>query len=274
MTVKNVNIPLPALVAELVGTFVLATVALTIGQPLLVGLVLIVLVFGLGSISGGHFNPAVTFGLWSVKKVEAVKMGFYWVSQFIGGIFALFVSQLFKGEQTNISLASFSSFDPKIVGAELIGMAIFTFVIISVIQRKSSEGVQAAAIGLALMTGLYVGGGLLNLAIQNASTGTKEAPRVTKVEGVIINPAIALASTEKDSQAALQQQLMGGEAKAEKKTPASRFTLETTVGPLAGAALGANLYMALAGINPFAKKKTVTTKVTTTVKKSSKKGKK
>ncbi len=139
MTVKNVNIPLPALVAELVGTFVLATVALTIGQPLLVGLVLIVLVFGLGSISGGHFNPAVTFGLWSVKKIEAVKMGFYWVSQFIGGILALFVSQLFKGGQTSISLASFSSFDPKIVGAELIGMAIFTFVIISVVQRKSSE---------------------------------------------------------------------------------------------------------------------------------------
>jgi glycerol uptake facilitator-like aquaporin len=181
---------------------------------------------------------------------------------------------LFKGGDTGISLSSFSKFDPKLVMAEIIGAAIFVFVITAVVQRKSSEGVQAAAIGLALMVGLYAGGGLLNLAAQNVGADAKEAPRASKVDGVVLNPAIALAATEKDDQSsALQQQLTGGK-KNENKTPASRFTLETTVGTLLGGALGANLFMALSGVNPFAKKQSVATKVSTTVRRVTKKGKK
>lgn len=275
MKLKNINIPLTALAGELIGTFVLAVIALTIGQPLLVGLTLVVLVFGFMAISGSHLNPAVTFGLWSVKKIETVKAVFYWLSQFIGGLFALLVVSLFKGGENGISLASFTQFDPKLVMAEIIGAAIFLFVVTAVVQRRSSEGVQAAAIGLALMVGLYAGGGLLNLAAQNVGTNVKEAPRASKVDGVVLNPAIALAATEKDDQSsALQQQLMGGDKKTETKTPTSRFTLETTVGTLLGGALGANLFMALSGINPFAKKQSVASKVTTTVKRVTKKGKK
>lgn len=271
MNIKNINIPLAALAGELIGTFVLAVIALTIGQPLLVGLTLVVLVFGFSTISGAHLNPAVTFGLWSVKKIETLKALFYWIAQFIGGLFALFVVGLFKGDEPGISLASFTSFDGKIVTAEIIGIAIFVFTIVAVVNRKAAEGVQAAAIGLALMVGLYAGGGLLSLAAQDISPDAKELPRAAKVDGVVINPAIALAATEKvDQQAALQQQL-GGEQKAEVKTPASRFTLETTVATLLGAALGANLYMALVGENPFAKKQTVAEKVKTTVKTTVKK---
>lgn len=275
MNIKNVKIPLTALLGELLGTFVLAVVALTIGQPLLVGLTLVVLVFGFMAISGSHLNPAVTFGLWSVKKIETIKAIFYWLAQFIGGLLALFVMHLFKGDSASISLSSFSSFDPKLAGAEIIGAAIFVFIITAVVHRRSTEGVQAAAIGLALMVGLYAAGGLLNLAVQNIDPSSKESPRVSKVDGAVLNPAIALAATEKEDQtSALQQQLTGGKTKKETKTPASRFTLETTIGTLAGAALGANLFMALSGENPFAKQQSTATKVTTTIKKASKKGKK
>ncbi|MDQ5912923.1 MAG: aquaporin [Patescibacteria group bacterium] len=269
MKVKNTNIPLPALAGELVGTFVLAIIALTIGQPLLVGLTLVVLVLGLNVISGANLNPAVTFALWSVKKMDTVKALFYWLAQFIGGLFALYVTQLFKGGETQISLSSFSSFDARIVAAEVIGMAIFAFVLVSVVNRKAPEGVLASAIGLALMVGLYAGGGLLNLAAQNVSADAKSAPRVTKVDGAVLNPAIALAATEKEDQSSALQQQLGGSAKT--TTPVSRLTLETTVGTLVGAALGANLFMLLAGESPFAKKKTVAEKVTTTIKKASKK---
>ena len=271
MKVKNTNIPLTALVGELVGTFVLAIIALTIGQPLLVGLTLVVLVLGLNVISGANLNPAVTFALWSVKKMETVKALFYWIAQFIGGLFALYVTQLFKGGETQISLSSFSSFDARIVAAEIIGMAIFAFVVVSVINRKVAEGVAASAIGLALMVGLYAGGGLLNLAAQNVSADAKSAPRVTKVDGAILNPAIALAATEKEDQSSALQQQLGGQDSAKTTTPISRLTLETTVGTLIGAALGANLFMLLAGESPFVKKKTVTEKVTTTIKKATKK---
>lgn len=271
MKVKNTNIPLPALAGELVGTFVLAIIALTIGQPLLVGLTLVVLVLGLNTISGANLNPAVTFALWSVKKMETIKAVFYWLAQFIGGLFALYVTQLFKGDETQISLASFKSFDARIAAAEIIGMAIFAFVVVSVVHRKATEGVLASAIGLALMVGLYAGGGLLNIAAQNVNPTAETAPRITKVEGAVLNPAIALAATEKEDQTSALQQQLGNKEPAKKTTPVSRLTLETTVGTLVGAALGANLFMLLAGASPFAKKKTVAEKVTTTIKKASKK---
>lgn len=272
MKFKNVNIDPAPLLAEVVGTFVLATIALTIGQPLLVGLTFVVLIFALSSISGAHLNPAITFGLWSVKKLEGAKVPFYWAAQFSGALFALVASQLYKGGDLALSFGSFTQFDTKIVVAELIGASILTFVVASVVHRNQTESTKAAAIGLALMVGLYVGGGLINQAAQNVSPTAKEAPRITKVDGVILNPAIALASTEKDASA-----VQGLGTTASKKTPASRFGYETIVGGLVGGALGANLFMVLAGANPYAKKKSVATKVTTkvtkTVKKATKKKK-
>ncbi|MBP9738851.1 aquaporin [Candidatus Saccharibacteria bacterium] len=272
MKVKNINVEPTTLLAEVLGTFILATVALTIGQPLLVGLTLVVLIFALGAISGAHLNPVVTFGLWSVKKLDGVKVPFYWAAQFSGALFALVATQLFKGDKLALSFASFGSFDTKIVVAELIGATIFTFTIASMVHRNQVESAKAAAIGLALMVGLYVGGGLLNQAAQNIDPTTKETPRVALVEGVLLNPAIALAATEKVDTAGAQS-LLGAKVEAEVKTPASRFTLETIVGGLVGGALGANLYMVLAGASPFEKKKTITAKVTTAVKKSTKKKK-
>lgn len=274
MKLNNINIAPAALLAEVVGTFILATVALTIPQPLFVGLALVVLIFGLGSISGAHLNPAVTFGLWSIKKLEGVKVPFYWAAQFSGALFALVAFQLYKGQDLALSLGSFSQFDTKIVVAEMIGASIFTLVIASVIHRNQPESTKAAAIGLALMVGLYAGGGLLSVAAQNADLTAKEAPRVTKVDGAVLNPAIALAATERQDEATQQLGSLGSEKPKDDKTPASRLTLETIVGGLVGGALGANLFMVLAGANPYAKKQTVATKVTKVVKKSVKKVKK
>lgn len=272
MKVKNVNLEPAALLAEVVGTFVLATVALTIGfQPLVFGLTLLVLIITINTISGAHVNPLVTFGLWSVKKFEGIKVPFYWAAQFAGALFALVAVQLYQGNELAISFSNFWQFDTKIAVAELIGAAIFALAITSVVQRKQVEAVKAAAIGLGLMAGLYVGGGLLNIAAQNVSLTQKEAPRVTQVDGVVVNPAIALAATEKADQ---QQSFLGGpDDKKANSTPSSRLGLETIIGSLVGAALGANLYMVLAGENPF-KKKSVAAKVKTTVKKATKKAKK
>ena len=70
-------------IAELIGTFFLV---LTIGctvighevgalGPLAIGSALMVMVFAGGHISGGHFNPAVTFGVWLRGKCEAKDVG-------------------------------------------------------------------------------------------------------------------------------------------------------------------------------------------------------
>ena len=94
-----------ALVAEAAGTclffivgagsIVLGTFAPPgpdlLGVALAHGLVLAVLVSSLGAVSGGHFNPAVTFGLWIAGKIEAPRAGMYVVAQLVGAVIAGFV---------------------------------------------------------------------------------------------------------------------------------------------------------------------------------------
>src|SRR5918993_3116727 len=93
------------LVAELIGTFWLvlggcgsAVLAANFGgdgNPLGIGLLGVSLAFGLtvltgayafGHISGAHFNPAVSFGLWAGKRFPASDLIPYAIAQVLGGI--------------------------------------------------------------------------------------------------------------------------------------------------------------------------------------------
>lgn len=274
MKLKNLSLQPSVLAAELVGTFLLTTVALvTQGNLLIVGLTLAVLVLALGAVSGAHVNPAVTFGLWSARKLEAIKVPFYWAMQFAGALLALLLVQWFKGGDFGISF-SVNHFDPRLVVAEVAGTAAFAFAIGSAVQRNLSDGAKAAAIGLGLLVGIAIGGGLVGQAAQSPdllkSAKDGQTPRVSKVDGATLNPAVALAATEKDAQQSSLQSLMGQEDEAKATTAKSRFTWESIVGTLVGGAVGVNLAVAMSGVNPFKKQETVTAKVTKVFKKGKK----
>lgn len=272
MKVKNLNLQPSALIAELVGTFILATVAITVGNPIYVGFTLVVLVLALGAVSGAHLNPAVTFGLWSVKKLDTVKMPFYFAMQFAGALLALLLMQSFKGSDFGLSFASFSSLDWRLLVAEVIGTALLVFAIATVVVRDLSDTAKGIGIGFALLAGLAVGGGLIGQAAQSVSvtSADQETPRILRVDGVVLNPAIAIAATEKEQQSSMQS--LTGEAPAPKETPASRLTGETLLGGLIGGVIGAQLALFLIGENPF--KPTKKEAAVATVKKVFKKGKK
>src|SRR5882672_9658170 len=88
--------------AELVGTFIfffigagaIITDSYThgavglIGIALAHGLILSVMVSTFGAVSGGHFNPAVTIGLWVARKVDESTVVTYIIAQLIGGTMA------------------------------------------------------------------------------------------------------------------------------------------------------------------------------------------
>lgn len=271
MKAKNINLQPAALIAELVGTFILATVAVTVGNPIYVGFTLVVLVLGLGAVSGAHLNPAVTFGLWSVKKLDAMKVPFYWAMQVAGALLALLLVQQFKGSDLGISFASFNSLDWRLFTAEMLGVAILVFTITTAVGRNMADAAKALGIGLALLAGLAFGGGLIGQAAQSAATTAStegETSRVTLVDGTVLNPAIAIAATEKADQQAALQAMNGGEA-ATPSVEASRFTWETLLGGLLGGVLGAQLAMFFMGENPF-KKQTAAAKVTKVFKKGKK----
>lgn len=254
MKIKNLSLQPAALLAELVGTFILATVAITVANPIIVGFTLVVLVLALGSVSGAHVNPAITFGLWSVKKLEGIKVPFYWAMQVLGAVLALLVSQVYQGTGYGISFASFNNFDGKIMLAELLGTAVFAFAVAAACQREILDSAKGLTIGLALLTGLAVGGGLLGQAAQStAMTSATQAPRISKIDGAVLNPAIAVAATEKSDQQNALQSLSGQSEGNTKKKAASRLSWETLVGGLAGGAIGMNLFMGIAGASPYGK---------------------
>lgn len=232
-------------IGEMIGTFLLVSVVTaTGGNAFLAGLALIAIVATLFTISGAHVNPAVTFGLFVMRKVSAVKMVFYWMAQFVGAIAAILAMNAFAGSRVNISFSSFGQWDWRVVFAELIGMTIFMFAIAAAARRGQTDNDKAVTIGLGLFVALLISGGLLQQAVTNAgnaaqSGSEKEAPRISKLSGTTINPAVALSLSESSN----ANSLTGGDSNG---SQASRLTIETIFGTLLGAAIGGRLYMLLA----------------------------
>lgn len=237
-----------ALVAEVIGTFVLVVVALTttaVLAPLYVGLTLVVLAIIIGGISGAHVNPAVTFGLWTARKFPGFALSFYWLAQFIGALAAIVTMGALTGKGLGLNFNSFLAFDWGVFAIEVIGTAIFLF---GVVAANSRVGLpllgRAMGVGLSLFIALVVSVGLYTSLSSSVNkdeiTSIDKVPRLLRLDGPALNPAVAFGAREKtDSQ-------LQGSADDGSKSAASRLTLgETIVGTLLGAALGANLYRVL-----------------------------
>src|SRR5215213_2659246 len=85
-------------VAEFIGAFTLIFVgagaimlgssAGLVGIALAHGLAIAVMVSAVGHISGGHFNPAITFGFMLTRRISLLLGLAYWVAQLLGGVLA------------------------------------------------------------------------------------------------------------------------------------------------------------------------------------------
>lgn len=246
-------------VAEAVGTFALtlaALYALPILPPLYVGLTLIVLVLAVGSVSGAHLNPAVTFGLWTMRKLSGKLLPFYWAAQMLGAMAAVVLLGGLSLGSFSLHFDEFMQFSWGIFGVELVGMMLFMFGIAAAVLRKDIQQTgKAVGIGLSLSAALIVTSTLLpvvqNTAVtqhrrqqeqqaqDDASTAAKQTlPREIYINGATLNPAVALASTKKT-----ESQLQGSQQPQPDEKLMSRLSLEVIAATLIGAALGGNLFL-------------------------------
>ncbi len=194
MTVRS---RIAMLAAEFLGTAVLATVAINVSRSQIgigyfvaigVGLALGLLVLVLGPVSGGHFNPAVTLGLWTARKVKTLQAAAYVVAQLLGGVAAWQLANYFFGAELP-SIAN-KSHDWKILIVEAVGTAVFTFVVAAAVFQKLEGGKAAAAIGGGLFAGVVVASlaanGVLNPAVAIANQSVSWAYMVGPLVGALL----------------------------------------------------------------------------------------
>ena len=80
---------LKKLLAEFLGTMFFLYVILATGDGVAIGLALMVVIFLLGKVSGGNFNPAVSVMLAMAGKLSMKELAPYIVAQVLGGLAAL-----------------------------------------------------------------------------------------------------------------------------------------------------------------------------------------
>lgn len=182
---------LKAYVAEFIGAFALlfcGVGAMAAGADGLAvafahGLAIAVMIGAFGAVSGGHFNPAVSFAVFIRKKLEAKDMLLYWVFQFGGAVAAVYtlkqlypdaamVTCAFGLPQTATELAAEMQPVHRFV-AEMVGTFFLASVVIGSAIYKG--GTQAP--------GLHIG-----------LTITASAIAIGAVSGSSINPARWLGS--------------------------------------------------------------------------------
>ena len=80
---------------EFLGTFLFLSVIIATGSPVLIALSLLAVILLGGSISGGHFNPAVSLMMWANGKLSMMDLAAYVAAQMAGGLVALGVYKSF-----------------------------------------------------------------------------------------------------------------------------------------------------------------------------------
>ncbi|MGI8604655.1 MAG: MIP/aquaporin family protein [Verrucomicrobiales bacterium] len=163
------------LLTEFIGAFFLV---LTIGctgipaapgviAPLAIGAALMVMIYAGGHVSGGHYNPAVTLGVWIRGRCTARDAVTYMAAQILGALTAAFVVGFIYrwGEPLTVKSAS----------AALVAEFLFTFALVYVVLNSATTKANAGnsfyglAIGMTVMVGAFavgpVSGGAFNPAV-------------------------------------------------------------------------------------------------------------
>lgn len=138
-----------------------------VGVSLAFGLSVLTGIYALGHISGGHFNPAVSLGLWAGGRFDKKDLVPYIVAQVFGGatgagILYLIVSSASTFSNVGTGAGAFATnfYDANVYGInfgmtgaltiEMVMTFMFLIVIMGATHKKASPGFAGIAIGLAL----------------------------------------------------------------------------------------------------------------------------
>ena len=178
--------------AELVGTFILVLFGVgtaviagdkvgIVGIAAAFGLAQVAAIYGIGPISGGHVNPAVSLGVWVAGRMSFGEMIGYWVAQFRGR------DSCGMGAADDCGWRRDTAFrrtdlvrmagelgyqggynEPSAILFEFFATMIFVIVILGSTQKSAPAGFAGLAIGITLLAihlfGIHITGVSVNPA--------------------------------------------------------------------------------------------------------------
>jgi aquaporin Z len=154
--------------AEFIGTLALvffgAGAAMTngfgiglVGIALAFGLVIVAMAYSMGAVSGGHFNPAVSFAMWLDGRISGAKLLEYIFAQFAGALVGAWLLHVLFGRLGNLGTNSYGAGRPFNLSTgqafllEVLLTLFFVLTVLGVTSKKHKNGAVAGiVIGLAL----------------------------------------------------------------------------------------------------------------------------
>src|SRR6201991_3153848 len=133
-----------------------------LGVSLAFGLTALTMAYAVGHVSGGHFNPAVTVGLFTAKRIPASDVLPYVVAQVVGAIVGAGILYLIASGKAGFDLSAgfasngFGEHSPghySLVAAlvcEIVMTFFFLVIILGSTDRRAPAGMAPLAIGLGL----------------------------------------------------------------------------------------------------------------------------
>jgi len=176
-------------IVEFIGTFFLIlTVVLTVNSgamapgfaPIAIGSILMVMIYAGGHISGAHYNPAVTLGVWMRGKCPTSDVPGYIIAQLAGGAVAAFAAKFLLGHIAGtdaIAMGGNLDWGSGIL-AEFLGTFALVYVVLNTATSKGTEGnsFYGLAIGFTVLACAYGLGGVTGGAFNPAvATGVSVA---------------------------------------------------------------------------------------------------
>jgi aquaporin Z len=167
-------------IVEFIGTFFLMFVIGCVSSqahvslgPLAIGATLMVMIFAGGHVSGAHYNPAVTLGVWIRGMCNGVEAAFYVVAQVIGAVAAAIVVPILFGHTVT---AGATGSTVQVILAEFLGTFALVYTVLNVATAPATAG--NSFYGLAIGFTVFV-----------------QAVAVGSVSGGAFNPAVAVGAS-------------------------------------------------------------------------------
>ena len=180
------------LVAEFLGTFALCFIGAgaictnqwsngavgLLGIAMAHGTVLAVMISALGHISGAHFNPAVTVGVLTARKIESGRAILYIAAQLIGAAFAGYLLKMIflVAVWQAVHLGTPGLGEGVTIGQALLLETVLTFFLVltvcgtAVDPKGSWNAIAGFGIGTVLTFDILVGGPLTGASMNPART--------------------------------------------------------------------------------------------------------